>query len=63
MTERVRVRLSDEITAAGIKLAPVGVVASWGPSDWMYALTAVYVVMQTAYLAWKWYREWKAKRG
>lgn len=59
----MRVSLKNEITAAGVKLAPVGIVASWGPSEWMYALTAGYVVLQALYLVWKWHREWKAKRG
>ena len=54
--------LKNEITAAGLKLAPVGLVAGWGPADWMYALTAAYVVLQALYLVWKWHREWK-KRG
>ena len=34
----------------------------WGVQEWMYAATIGYIVMQAAYLAWKWYREWKAKR-
>lgn len=60
--------LKDEIGAAAAKLSPPIAVASasvagWGPDKWMYALTAVYVVLQAAYLLWKWRREAKAKRG
>jgi uncharacterized membrane protein YfcA len=56
-----------EAQAAAAKLSVPAVVAGssvagWGPSDWMYALTAVYVVIQGAYLLWKWHKEWKAKK-
>jgi uncharacterized membrane protein YfcA len=60
--KRVKGNLGAEVGAAAAKLAPVGIVATWGPADWMYALTAVYVVLQALYLLWKWHREWK-KRG
>lgn len=58
---------STEIQVAAAKVSPPILVAGasvsgWGPADWMYALTAVYVVLQGAYLLWKWRREWKAKR-
>lgn len=55
-------KISDEVGAAAAKLVPVAVVASWGPAEWMYALTAAYVVLQAMYLLWKWRKEWKAKR-
>ena len=55
----------SEAKAAAAGLAPpVSVMgaqaAGWGPSDWMYALTAVYVVLQALYLVWKWNRERKS---
>lgn len=58
---------AGEAQAAVAKLSVPAVVAGssvagWGPSDWMYALTAVYVVIQGAYLLWKWHKEWKAKK-
>jgi len=57
-----------EVQAAGMKLVPpVSVVAAkaagWGPAEWMYALTGAYVVLQGAYLLWKWHREWKRGRA
>lgn len=60
--------LATEAQAAAAKLSvPAGVIgaqaAGWGPAEWMYALTAVYIVLQAVYLLWKWRREWKAKRG
>lgn len=60
--------IASEVQAATAKLVPVGVVAAaevggWGPAEWMYALTALYVVLQAAYLLWKWRREWKAKQS
>jgi len=58
--------ITGEVSAAAAKLSPVGLVAGanvvgWGPAEWMYALTAIYVVLQAVYLIWKWRREWKAK--
>lgn len=54
--------LASEVNAAGAKLAlPVSVmgaqVAGWGPQEWVYALTAVYLILQSLYLLWKWWRE------
>ena len=64
----MRTEFSSEVQAATAKLAPVGLLATadvggWGPAEWMYALTAAYVVLQAIYLLWKWRREWKAKQG
>lgn len=64
----MRNEIAAEIQAAGAKLTPVVALAGakaagWGPQEWMYALTAAYVVLQGAYLLWKWHREWKARRG
>jgi uncharacterized membrane protein YfcA len=57
-----------EAQAAAAKLSlPATVIgakaAGWGPAEWMYALTALYVVLQGAYLIWKWRREWDVRRG
>lgn len=65
---RVKSELMAEAQAAAAKLSvPAAVAAApaigWGPAEWMYALTAVYVVLQGAYLLWKWRREWLAKRS
>lgn len=58
--------VSEAKTAAASVAPPMSVIgaqaAGWGPADWMYALTAVYVVLQALYLLWKWRKEWKAKR-
>lgn len=63
----MRQQLMGEINAAGAKLTPVlGVAtagaAGWGVQEWMYAATCAYVVLQAAYLLWKWRREWKARQ-
>lgn len=60
--------IGNEVAAAGAKLTPVGLIATanvvgWGPAEWMYALTAVYVVMQGAYLLWKWIREYRQSKA
>ena len=57
-----RANLASEVNAAALKLSLPAAVASadvggWGPQDWMYALTALYVVLQALYLIWKWVRE------
>lgn len=50
---------STEINAAAMKLSvPVAVVA-WGPQDWVFVLTGVYLVLQSLYLMWKWHRDWR----
>jgi hypothetical protein len=57
-----RANLASEINTAAMKLSPPVAIAAaqvggWGPQDWMYALTALYVVLQALYLIWKWVRE------
>lgn len=59
--------LGQELNAAAAKLSPPALVASaaaagWGPQEWMYTLTAAYVVLQAIYLLWKWRREAKGRR-
>lgn len=54
-------------SAVGKSAPPVAVVAgaALGAIDMTFlvgAATFVYVLCQTAYLGWKWYREWKAKK-
>jgi hypothetical protein len=58
--------MGNELGAAAVKTAPaLGVAAAsaggWGMQDWVYAATFGYVVLQAAYLIWKWNRERKAK--
>jgi uncharacterized membrane protein YfcA len=62
----VKGELIAEAQSAAAKLTPPAMVAGasvagWGPAEWMYVLTAAYVVLQGAYLLWKWRREAKAK--
>lgn len=59
--------LANEIGVAAAKLTPPAAViwagvAGWGPQQWMYAATTVYVVMQSIYLGWKGIREYRAAR-
>lgn len=59
--------LSAEIGSAAVKVSPpVAVmwasIAGWGPQEWMYTLTALYVLMQGVHLAWKWHREYRAAK-
>jgi hypothetical protein len=54
--------IKAEISTGILKLSPpVAViwasVAGWGPQEWMYALTSVYVVLQIVHLGWRWFRE------
>lgn len=58
---------AGEAQAAAAKLSvPAAVAGSQAIGlslqEWVYALTAVFIVIQAAYLLWKWHREWKAKR-
>jgi uncharacterized membrane protein YfcA len=58
---------AGEAQAAVAKLSVPAVVAGasvagWGPAEWMYLFSAVFVVIQTIYLLWKWHREWKSKK-
>lgn len=55
---------AHEVNIAAAKSAPaIGVAAAaasgWSVQEWMYAATIGYIVMQAAYLGWKWYREWR----
>jgi uncharacterized membrane protein YfcA len=54
--------LANEVNTAGIKLSvPAAVIGAqvtgWGPQEWVYALTAFYLILQSLYLLWKWWRE------
>jgi hypothetical protein len=59
--------LTTEVTVAAAKLAPPAAViwagmVGWGPQQWTYVLTSGYIVLQAAYLGWKWVREYRASR-
>lgn len=52
----------SEFEAAAAKLTPPAAVvaasaAGWSLQDWMYIATIGYIVLQAAYLVWKWRRE------
>ena len=56
--------VTDEIQGAGIKTAwPAAIAAlslsSWGPQEWFYVFSGFFVILQSAYVAWKWWRELK----
>lgn len=59
-----------EHVAAGTlaKVAPAGAVvgadfAGVSLPNLVYALTAIYLLLQIGYLVWKWYKEWRGRRG
>lgn len=60
--------LAHEAIKAAASTAPPVVVTlamklgALSPADWAAIATIVYVVVQTAYLLWKWRREWAAIR-
>ena len=54
--------LANDIASEVAKSTPPALVigatvSGWGPQEWMYVLTAGYVVLQIAYLIWKWRRD------
>jgi len=56
------VSIKTELASGVMKISPpVAVIwaelAGWGPQEWMYALTSVYVVLQIVHLSWRWIRE------
>lgn len=57
--------VTRDIASAGLKSAPpvvVGLIASVAQltlPDWVAIVTIVYVVLQSAHLLWKWFREWR----
>lgn len=59
--------MRSEVTTEAAKSAPPALVTIWGwLNDWtinatLTKVTILYVCIQTAYLIWKWYREYKAK--
>ena len=59
--------LAREVNIAAAKAAPIAGgliyahVSNWGPQEWSYVLICGYVVLQAAYLIWKWRREAKKK--
>lgn len=64
----VKQEIVDALGTATVKVLPPGLVVSaslagWGVQEWMYGATVIYVVVQTAYLLWKWINEWRDKRN
>jgi hypothetical protein len=60
--------MTDAASAAALKTAPMVAVAGasaagWSVQEWMYAGTLGYIVLQAAYLVWKWIREWRKSRA
>jgi len=60
--------LRGELVPASAKSGPPVAVAALtmagvGLQDWVYILTAIYLVTQTGYLVWKWFREWRKPFG
>lgn len=45
--------------APPVALSTAAMVGGLSLQEWMFAATLVYVVLQAAYLLWKWYREWR----
>lgn len=54
--------VSTQVAHAAPALAGA-VIAGLTLNEWVAILTGVYVVVQTAYLVWKWVREARGKRG
>lgn len=56
--------IADELPGATLKsswpLALIGLSFSgWTAQDWFYAISSFFVILQGAYVAWKWRREAK----
>lgn len=57
--------MRGDVTQEGLKSAPAVTVTAWAfingmtLEKWLALTTLVYVVIQAAYLIWKWYREWR----
>ena len=54
--------LASEVNAATVKMSvPAAVigaqVSGWGPQEWVFVLTGFYLILQSIYLVWKWWRE------
>lgn len=43
------------------KASPPAIVAALTLNEWVAVATILYIVLQGAYLIWKWRREWVAK--
>lgn len=60
--------MKQDIIAEGIKTAPPATVTllatsnGWSMSDWVSLATILYIALQVGYLAWKWYKEYKASK-
>lgn len=48
--------------APPVAISTLASVQGWDMSHWVGAATFAYVLLQAAYLAWKWWREYKASQ-
>lgn len=53
--------VAQDVGIAAVKVTPVGVLYAWGPQEWSYVCICGYVLLQAAYLLWKWRREARQK--
>lgn len=50
-----------DLTVATVKTAPPAIVGALTLNEWVAVATFIYVVLQAAYLLWKWRRELNGK--
>jgi hypothetical protein len=58
--------MKQEVSTQVVHAAPAvagTVIAGLTLNEWVAILTGIYVVLQAAYLVWKWVREARSKRG
>lgn len=53
--------LARELGHAAVKVAPPAAVLALPPNELLAWVSIAYVLMQTAYLVWKWRREWRRR--
>lgn len=58
-------RIAQDVSVAAAKISPPAAAMAFGLTlnEWVAIATLVYLVAQTAYLAWKWLREAKARKA
>lgn len=53
--------ITHEIGAAGLKASPPVAAAVFTMNEWVAIATVLYILLQGAYLLWKWRGEWLAR--